>query len=751
MKSHNGAPEPPLSQGRKEELLDSWKEIAAYLGRDLTTVQRWEKREGLPIHRQIHSNRATVYAYRSEIDSWLSTRRQQEPSDSLAPTGSRRWMVIPLPIVMGLVLLAGMLWWFILKLKEPQTQALDFKETWVLLTRFDNRTGESVFDGTLEYLLRQELEDSSQVRVLSREQIQDSLRLMKKPGESPIDRRLGTEICRRAGNVGAMLAGSLDKLGSAYRLKVELVDPVSGDVLAANQQEAKSSELVLPALRSLSYWVRESLGEKTAGYHPGEDAGETLTPSRLRALHLYSRAVESWRSGHWERMLTFSREAVKEDLDLGVAHIYLAWALRGGAENRKEFSHHLQRAFQLADKSTETERQWILGSYYDLQGDPEKAAEHYETLLALDPNNHDALSNLTQYCSGKAHRDERWIGKVLQYTAWQAELRHDSGRIQWVCAWRSAYWDDLSQAQKFVDRTRELLSNGAELEAVQTAWIELFPAYRQWLAGNPETALLEVDRVARTLSSRAGDESSTYTWMVGTTYLAMGRLQAGEQLLNGLQGSDVRVVPLALGAAALLREDKPTLRRVLNDALVRPGPVTVILLARLGLLSRAEEAREKWLARFVSSKMARSKQQGNIRIIEGALALARGQTVEAIEALEEGLKKARDSSRAPAYLGAESLARIWLEQGKTEKARQVLERNSHHLEKVHAIFLAWEAAPLFWMRLRMQLAELYHKTGREQEAREVEVELSKLLSHADPDHPFLIALAERQKDRVGSD
>ena len=32
--------------------LDSWKEIAAYLNRDVTTVQRWEKREGMPVHRQ---------------------------------------------------------------------------------------------------------------------------------------------------------------------------------------------------------------------------------------------------------------------------------------------------------------------------------------------------------------------------------------------------------------------------------------------------------------------------------------------------------------------------------------------------------------------------------------------------------------------------------------------------------------------------------------------------------------------------
>jgi DNA-binding transcriptional regulator YiaG len=37
-----------------DDLLESWKEIAAYLKRDVTTVQRWEKRERLPVHRHVH-------------------------------------------------------------------------------------------------------------------------------------------------------------------------------------------------------------------------------------------------------------------------------------------------------------------------------------------------------------------------------------------------------------------------------------------------------------------------------------------------------------------------------------------------------------------------------------------------------------------------------------------------------------------------------------------------------------------------
>lgn len=55
--------------------LDSWKEIGAYLKRDVTTVRRWEKREGLPVHRHLHDRRDSVYAYRIELDRWWQDRR----------------------------------------------------------------------------------------------------------------------------------------------------------------------------------------------------------------------------------------------------------------------------------------------------------------------------------------------------------------------------------------------------------------------------------------------------------------------------------------------------------------------------------------------------------------------------------------------------------------------------------------------------------------------------------------------------
>jgi hypothetical protein len=56
--------------------LDSWKEIAVYLHREVRTAERWEKREGLPVHRHRHASASSVYAFKHEIDAWLHSRRR---------------------------------------------------------------------------------------------------------------------------------------------------------------------------------------------------------------------------------------------------------------------------------------------------------------------------------------------------------------------------------------------------------------------------------------------------------------------------------------------------------------------------------------------------------------------------------------------------------------------------------------------------------------------------------------------------
>jgi hypothetical protein len=58
--------------------LDSWKEIASYLNRSEKTVQRWEAREGLPVHRLLHNKRGSAYAYADELDAWWESRKFQD-------------------------------------------------------------------------------------------------------------------------------------------------------------------------------------------------------------------------------------------------------------------------------------------------------------------------------------------------------------------------------------------------------------------------------------------------------------------------------------------------------------------------------------------------------------------------------------------------------------------------------------------------------------------------------------------------
>src|SRR5438876_9788539 len=72
------ATRPPI-----EKALEGWKEIAAYLQREVRTAKRWEKSEGLPVHRHLHQSKSSVYAYASELEAWRAAR--------LPVATGRRW------------------------------------------------------------------------------------------------------------------------------------------------------------------------------------------------------------------------------------------------------------------------------------------------------------------------------------------------------------------------------------------------------------------------------------------------------------------------------------------------------------------------------------------------------------------------------------------------------------------------------------------------------------------------------------
>jgi Tol biopolymer transport system component len=71
-----------------DDRLDSWKEIAVYLHRDVTTVQRWEKREGMPVHRHLHGRMGSVYASQADLDAWARSRNLPAAPDNQNSTAA---------------------------------------------------------------------------------------------------------------------------------------------------------------------------------------------------------------------------------------------------------------------------------------------------------------------------------------------------------------------------------------------------------------------------------------------------------------------------------------------------------------------------------------------------------------------------------------------------------------------------------------------------------------------------------------
>src|ERR1700758_5846142 len=101
------------SERPPDDRLNSWKEIAVYLKRDVPTVQRWERREAMPVHRHLHDRQGSVFAFRSELDRWWAGRGQRltleahgerAPAQPTSAGGPATAEVTPAPAAAGLAL-----------------------------------------------------------------------------------------------------------------------------------------------------------------------------------------------------------------------------------------------------------------------------------------------------------------------------------------------------------------------------------------------------------------------------------------------------------------------------------------------------------------------------------------------------------------------------------------------------------------------------------------------------------------------
>ena len=753
-------PAPPAS-----DRLDSWKEIAAYLKREIRTVQRWEQREGLPVHRHVHSTQGTVFAYKAELDVWWNNGRQRldtapDTANDTAPLPSRllRW---PVAIAAGVVLTATMATglWF---LARP---SLDFEaRDWVLIADFENHTGGAIADGTVEYALAHALGESRFVNVVPRERVVDTLGLMRRPPETAVDAAVGREIALRDGGIQAILTGRVDKLDSTYAVSAVLVEPATGRTVASVREEAAGDSEFLPAVNGLSNRVRARLGEALADIELSARALEKVTTPSLSALQLFSEAdalIVGRKDDVAEELL---RQAVAEDPDFASGYMHLAHAIRNQGRPATEYLPPAERAAALADRVTERERYFILGSYHNMLSQDEQAVTAYEALLELYPDHYWATGNLANTYSvlGRTKERARWFARradlrpndlLHNHTAADALLRVGDVEAAKVYIMRAEALasaegadplgvaqvrllpvsvaasliraGDLEAAEPYLRRVEALASTeGADtpFDARLVAQASFLPVHVSWRRGDLEEARSTLQRVVASgppPTSLVRDEWLTCAAM---TYLGLGMLHAARETAVQITSTERRQTLLHFVAWA--RGDQQAVRDHVQR--LEPRGDRLMLLARAGAVGEARNALVGW---------TRFRTPAREKVILGELARLEGRLGEAIPLLEEGLAELGTGDDVLQYLGSDSLALAWLAHGEPSRAARVV-RVLDEAAARGVVSLPTGPGSL-WLTVELRRAQVYRRLGRVEEAEQIEAHLRTLLAHADPDHVIL--------------
>jgi tetratricopeptide (TPR) repeat protein len=738
-------PEPGTAPPSPDDRLSSWKEIAAYLGRDVRTVQRWERTQRLPVHRHRHSRLSTAYAFKSELDRWWDQRPQENGADQQVlgshdreagadestPVPEPRWR--PLAGLLGFgvtTALIGLLAWQAGGRGEMSPLMPLAANEAVLVTAFENRTGEPVFTGTLEYLIRQELSASSSVHVATPDRVRDALALMRRPLDTPVDIAVGREISVRDGAIRVLVAGRLDRIGDRYALSVELIAAPDGRSIAVDRRVVEEEGAVLDAAIAQAAWIRRTLGERSV-HLASPRRYERATTQSLEALQLYSTAMDLGIQFKWQPAVKLLEAAVSRDPKFASAHILLAYALSHTGRPWPEVLARAERAYTLAPTVGEVERYFIEASVQSLsaRANPSRFHERlvqavaaYEAVLQVDPNHYWANFNLVQEYELSSRFDDAVPLAVRVGHERPNDVRSQLNAARALIAWKG----DVAAARPFIEQATALALAGLPVPAQQHAWVDLFEAHAAWTLGDLSRAHEIVKEVAARLPHMSGDELEHYAHRVGHMFLALGRCRDARAAYERL-GVEQRYEALGMLSmqcdnhrdfvAHMRRDARP------NDA---PSYQRVMWGPRTGRLAEAET----WIADF----RARFGNALTLTVADGELAAARRDWATAAAHLERAWARLRPSGQERACLVAQRLADVYLQMGHVDRALEVLEATIPMRTRMFEfIGLSGHMA---WIRAQESLARLYRSIGRDADAAARDATIRPLLALSDPDLPL---------------
>jgi tetratricopeptide (TPR) repeat protein len=301
---------------------------------------------------------------------------------------SRRWPVIVGTILIVTILLTG-IWWFTLRGKvgapPPEQEPIS-----ILITDFQNKTGDTDFDESLEELLRIGLEGTSFISVYERSEARKIASKTDPGSYGQINTKMAQMICTREG-INVIVDGSIEKSGEGYIISVQALDPVKNEEKAKASRKIKNKDEVLKAAEYISTRLRKKLGDirpESAKVF----AQETFTSSSLMALNAYSRGQELMHTKR-EEAIEWFLIAIDNDPNLGRAYAGLAHVYNN-LQQHDLAEKNWQMALARLDGMSEREKYRTQGGYYALKRNYPKAIEALNALVEKYPADTAGLTNL---------------------------------------------------------------------------------------------------------------------------------------------------------------------------------------------------------------------------------------------------------------------------------------------------------------------------------------------------------------------
>ena len=609
---------------------------------------------------------------------------------------------------------------------------------WALVTQFENRTGEPIFDGTVEAALARDLTNSQFVTVVPRERVNDTLALMRLPTSTSVNATIGREVCLRDGGIRALIAGRIERIGSAYAVSAQLVEPTSGRAVVSFEENANGQAGVLRAVHALSNDVRQALGQKLSEIQQSDLELQKVTTPSLKALQLYSQADEQIRDGNQAAAFALLRHAIDEDPNFASAYILAAYALSSQDKPPAEFMPYAKRALEMSGQTSEAERYFIEGSYYEMTNQPDHAIAAYQALMRVNPGHFWGSNNL-----GQLLIPENRMQEIAELSVHRAEAEPNNFEANWDAGYSLVLISErLDLARPYVRRASELLTTMSDLErtkiAIYALWAQLYPAYEAWMRDDVALARVELERAERNPVARDG---ATDPLMFGAFRQALGETRRAKAWLQQASGPmDKSSVGFAeVATLAFLCGDDAAARSWLQRMPRDRAPLGMSLLVREGMLRQANALAQKyneWRPQFRNVAM-------------GELLLAQGKTARGTRLLRDGLNEQRNHAYPSYFFGADSLARAYEREGNFSAALQVLQTASGDRVRANGPFKMSGAT--LWMRDQVDLARVYRRVGRVNDAEKIEDELRKLLAYADTDYPMLVELKRLQSNPSSAD